>query len=81
MPVSFILDCAPHGQRPDYYFDQLCLIELIREGWFVKKSAFFGEWAWEVKPQYESEYNANRSKIGEYLFVLHKQGLIRYAEF
>lgn len=75
------IDCPPGGVRPNAHFESMCRELGLSEDWFEYKSAFCGEFRWDVKTSHNGDFYKNRAKIAGYLTELYKSGRCRYASW
>lgn len=82
---SISIDCAPFKPRPDVYFQSLVEKCSLKEEWFTNGSEpickMFGEWTWNVKPEFGDQYKQKALTVGEFLSSLYNSGAIRCASW
>ena len=75
------IDSPPGSIRPDDHFVDMCKYCQANPEWFELKTKLFGNWTWDVKPEYNKEYKQVKPQIAEFLKSLYNNGFIRYASW
>ena len=76
---QLIIDCKPGTTRPG----NIAKIVLEDTGIVLgePKSRVFGQWTWDIPPEYCDSYQKNKDLIGTRLKNMYETGMVRYAEW